>query len=78
MSYEMEYCYTFEQMQELLKDSQGTPMAKATLARKIRAGLSPPFISPRRGVYWFPKDLFTDWQRSLQVTFPKKLVKNAS
>lgn len=68
-----EYCYSFAQMQDLLADAQGRPMARATLIRKIhiRSGC-PPFVSPRRGVYWFPKDLFADWIRKLPITFGAK------
>lgn len=68
-----EYCYSLEEMQELLKGADGKPMARATLIRKChtRSGC-PPFICPRRGVYWFPKDLFADWLRKLKVRYGVK------
>lgn len=68
-----DYCYSFDEMLVLLKDAAGKPMARSTLTRKIhtRTGC-PPFVSPRRGVYWFPKDLFADWIRKLPITFEAK------
>ncbi len=57
-------------MMALLKDSKGRPMARATLLRKIRQrDKVPPHVSPRRGVYWFPKDLYADWIRKLPATY---------
>lgn len=68
-----EYCYSIEEMRELLKDGLGRPMARSTLLRKVRQrdGV-PPHVSPRRGVFWFPKDLFADWLRKLPATYEVK------
>lgn len=67
-----EYCYSFEEMQKLLADKDGRPMASSTLMRKIHTkDKVPPSISPRRGVYFFPKDLYADWIRKLPVSFER-------
>lgn len=68
-----EFCYSLEEMQHLLKDGLDRPMARSTLLRKLRQKTGvPPSISPRRGVYWFPKDQFADWLRQLPVAYEVK------
>lgn len=47
----------------------------STMRRRIITRSNcPPFWSPRRGLYWFPKGEFLDWCRSQGLTFEVKSV----
>lgn len=61
--------YTESQVAELLG------IAAATMRRRIITRSNcPPYWSPRRGRYFFPKSELVDWCRSQGLTFEVKSV----
>jgi len=62
------YCYSLDEMAKILNIS--IPRLKHRIYTRTRV---PPFQSPGRGVYWFPKESFIEWAKSLPVEQERSL-----
>lgn len=71
-----EYCYSEEDMAAILGGSDG-PLAPSTMRGKIHRRTSPPYIRVGSD-YWFPRDLFADWLRSIRPTLTRRTKRDAS
>ena len=54
--------YSFEEMAAFLKLKPRCLLNRIYLKKRV-----PPFVSPSRGVYWFPKKAFEAWMKEQTV-----------
>lgn len=66
-----EYCYSENEMAAILGGSKGALSPSTMRGRIHRKRNIPPSIKVGPD-YWFPKDLYADWLRSLRPTFEVK------